>query len=502
MYDLERSMERKPELAPAVERIRQERTRLEAEGVDIATTAAQTRYRAVAGVVSQTSVDVKRRSPWQHKLDRFLTHPVLGLGVLVGIFVLLFLVVFSWSGPAIDLVDVGLSSFGEWLGGLAGPGLLADFIEGGLVAGLGAFLVFVPQIAMLFVCIEALDDSGYLTRAAFLLDRVMGKAGLPGRALLPLVSGFACAIPGIMATRSISSRRERFLTIAILPLMSCQARLPVYAIIVGALFTQFGGWVGPVVVLSMYLLGILVALAGAKILKLTMLQGQRSPLMLELPPYRRPSTRTVLKNTARRTWSFVAGAGPIILAFSIVLWASLVFPRDVECSRDFDAEIALADAGADEDGADELRGLESAERLAHSWMGRAGKLIEPAIEPLGFDWKIGIAIIGSFAAREVFVPTLGVTYAAGEDADEESEGLLASMRNDRWPDGRKVFTPLVGISLLVFYVLALQCMSTLAIIKRETNSWRWPTWMFVGYSALAYLASLAVFQIGMALGFG
>jgi len=302
-------------------------------------------------------------------------------------------------------------------------------------------------------------------------------------------------------------------TMAIVPLMSCQARLPVYAVVVGALFAGSANWVPAVVVLTMYALGILVAAVAAKTLQRTVLPGLRSPLLLELPPYRRPSTRSVLYNTGRRTWSFVKGAGPVILVLMMVLWGTLTFPLDVTLSRDFASEAAALDERRElvvDDAAalaeldvqiDELHGIESSERLRQSYIGRAGQFIEPVLEPCGFDWKIGVAILGSFAAREVFVPTLGVIYSVGEEAGEDHAGLLESMRADRWPDGRRVFTPLVGIALLVFYVIALQCVSTLGVLKRETNSWRWPIGLFFAYTLLAYGAALVVFQVGSLLGF-
>jgi ferrous iron transport protein B len=340
----------------------------------------------------------------------------------------------------------------------------------------------------------------------------MGVVGLPGRSFLPLLSGFACAIPAIMATRTIENRRDRMVTMAIAPLMSCQARLPVYAVVVGALFAGSASWIPASVVLVMYVAGLAIAGVVAKALQSSILPGARSPLLLELPSYRRPSVRSVLFNTGKRTWSFVAGAGPVILVLMMALWVTLTFPQNVQLERDFSGEMAAIEeriATAPEGGAEEaalvselesLGQVESAERLRGSYIGQVAQLIEPVIEPLGFDWKIGVSILGSFAAREVFVPTLGVIYAVGDDAEAEDEGLLASMREDRWPDGRKVFTPLSGISLLLFYVIALQCVSTLGVLKRETNSWRWPIGLFVGYTLLAYVASLVVFQVGGFLG--
>jgi ferrous iron transport protein B len=493
--------------------VRSARKELEEAGIDTATCSTEARYAAIERMVQPLLTRPMELARWQARTDRFLTHPITGTASLIAIFLVIFMVVYSWSGPAIDFVDESLSALGGWLDGAVGGGLLGSFLADGIVAGLGAFLVFVPQIAMLFLLLEALEDSGYLARAAFLLDRLMGKFGLPGRSFLPLLSGFACAIPAIMATRTIENRRDRMITMAIAPLMSCQARLPVYAVVVGALFAASPAWVPSVVVISMYTVGVVFAGIVAVLLRKTVLPGTRSALLLELPPYRRPSTRSVITNTGRRTWSFIAGAGPVILVLMMVLWAALTFPQDVELSRDFDAETAVLEerlaavpegspeAAEIEAQIDELGAIESSDRLRGSYMGRAGQILEPVIEPLGFDWKVGVAIIGSFAAREVFVPTLGVIYSVGDEADEEDEGLLASIRNDRWPDGRPVFTPLMGIALLIFYVIALQCVSTLGVLKRETNSWRWPVGLFVAYTLLAYVVSLAVFQVGGLLGF-
>jgi ferrous iron transport protein B len=471
-----------PANAAAAEKLRAERERLAADGVDVAAAAAQARYAAIEALAEAVVADRGAATDWRARVDRVLLHRVWGSLSLLLVFAFLFLVVFSFSQPLIDLVDTSVSELGAWLGGLYGGGLFSAFVEKGVVKGFGAFLVFVPQIALLFVCIETLEDSGYLARAAFLLDRTMGKVGLPGRAFLPLLSGFACAIPGMMATRTMSNARDRLVTMAVMPLMSCSARLPVYAVIVGALFSRFAWWVPPVVVISMYLLGISVAVLASSALRRTVLRGGRTPLLLELPPYRAPAVATVLRNTFRRTRAFVTGAGPIILAFTMILWALATFPR------------AEAKEGDDPTAA-------HATQLEQSYMGRAGKMIEPALKPLGFDWKIGVGILGSFAARETFVPTLGVIYAVGDEAEANDAGLLDSIRGDKWPDGRPVFTPLVGISLLVFYVLALQCMSTLATLRRETNSWRWPAGLFLGLLAVAYAASLLTYQAGTALGF-
>ena len=495
------------------------RTRLESSGVDVVTGAARARYDAIDALVATVQAGSEPRRPAgavegaRRRLDRVLTHPLWGTLVLCAVFLLVFQLVFTWSGDMIDWIDGSLASVGGWLSAQVGDGLLGSFLADGVVAGLAAFLVFVPQIALLFLCIELLEDSGYLARAAFLLDRLLGFVGLPGRSFVPMLSGFACAIPGIMATRTIPSRRDRLVTMAVVPLMSCQARLPVYALIVAALFAHRGGWFASLLVLAMYLIGVVVGAVCAKFLRSTVLKGPRSALLLELPPFRVPALGAVVRSMWRRTWSFVKGAGPIILVLSMVLWAGVTFPRESTYSEDFDAQIAALDERIDslpegdaareqlDERRAELTGRKGAERLGQTYLGRAGRAIEPVIEPLGYDWKIGVAVIASFAAREVFVPTLGVIYSAGDEADESDSGLLASMRADRHPDGTPVFTPLIGISLLVFYVIALQCMSTLAVLKRETGGWRWPIGLFVAYTALAWVAAFAVTQIGRALGY-
>jgi ferrous iron transport protein B len=408
--------------------------------------------------------------------------------------------VFAWIGAA---VSDGLPA-----------GLLREFLTDGLIPGFSAVLVFVPQIAVMFLLIELLDDSGYLARAAFLLDRLMGKAGLPGRAFLPLVSSFACAIPGIMATRTIKDPRDRLATMFIAPFMSCSARLPVYAMVIGALFS--GGTVlgflpvGAAVMIAMYLLGIGAGLATSGLLRRTLLRGGRSPLLLELPGYRVPSPRTVGIEVLRRTWLFVSRAGPVILAVSVVLWGLAAFPRDVAYERDYAAlrtgAAAKAAAAPEAERAALLAAetkriddLQRAERLSKSYAGRIGHLMEPAIKPLGFDWKMGIGLVAAFAAREVFVSTLGVVYAAGSDDDAS---LREAIRADVDPvTGRHVFRPLVGISLLVFFVLAMQCFSTLAVVRRETGTWKWPLLMLGWMTGLAWVASFAVFQAGTALGY-
>ncbi|MEQ1646851.1 MAG: ferrous iron transporter B, partial [Pyrinomonadaceae bacterium] len=347
---------------------------------------------------------------------------------------------------------------------------------------------------LLFLFISLLEDSGYMSRAAFLLDKLMSRVGLHGKAFLPLISSFACAIPGIMATRTIESRRDRFATIMIAPFMSCSARLPVYTLMIGAFF---GGQyvfgfvsVGALLMLIMYSIGIVVAIIVAFILKRTVLKSPPPPFLMELPPYRLPNLRTVFQNMLTRAWLFLKRAGTVILAISIILWALMYFPRSSQQSAvsSQQTEVAKSAPGAvsppEVDGERPAEPLPESEQLKNSFAGRLGHVIEPVIEPLGFDWKIGVALIASFAAREVLVSTLSIIYNVGKDENEQSETLIAAVRDAKNDAGRPVWTPLTALTLMVFFVLAMQCMSTIAVVRRETNSWSWPIFMTVYMTVL------------------
>ena len=359
-------------------------------------------------------------------------------------------------------------------------GPLADLLVDGVIAGVGNVVVFVPQIGLLFLFIGVLEDSGYLARVAFVIDRLMKAVGLHGRAFVPMLSGFSCAVPAVMATRTIESRTDRLLTMLVLPLMSCSARLPVYVLVTATVFAPGTTWgifsAGAVLLFAMYMLSVVAALGAAAVLRRTVLRGPGATLVLELPPYRVPAMAVLLRGVWNRVRSFLVDAGTVILALTIILWALLSYPK---------APAATAPG-------DELR---------HSFAGRLGHLIEPAIEPLGFDWRIGVGIVGAFTAREVFVSTLGIVFDI-EEADETNESLRETLRGATWPDGRPLMTPLTGISLMVFFVLACQCMSTIAVVRRESGTWRWPIFMFAYMTALAYGASLVVYQVGTRLGLG
>jgi ferrous iron transport protein B len=449
----------------------------------------QARYARVDEQLAKLRLDAAAESApamaASERVDALLTHPLLGLGVFVATMALVFIAIFSWADPFVGLIEDGVGALSEAVSGAMGPGLLTDLLTEGVIAGVGNVIVFVPQIALLFLFLGLLEDSGYLARAAFLLDRLMAKLGLHGRAFIPLLSGYACAIPAIMGTRTISSWKDRVVTMLMIPYMSCSARLPIYALIIGALFvsTPEEAWISPAVdrgllLLSMYALSTVSALFIGFVYKRTVLASPTPPLVLELPPYRVPRVANTLAVVWDKTLAFIKGAGTVILAFTIVLWAFLSFPRE--------------DTGA---------GGEGPTRIEASYGGRAAKTLEPLVEPIGQDWRVGIGILGSFAAREVLVSTLGLAYGMEAD-DEDPVQLRQAMREDTDEAGKPVHTKLSGLALMVFFVYACQCMSTIAVVKRETKGWKWPVFMFVSMTAIAYAAALLVFQGGRLLGFG
>jgi ferrous iron transport protein B len=428
---------------------------------------------------------IARPEEWiRPAIDRIVLHPVAGTLLFALVMVTFFQLIFAWATPAMDAIDGAVGSAAEAARAALPAGPLADLLADGLITGVGAVVIFVPQIVLLFGLLYLLQDVGYMARAAFVIDRVMGRVGLEGRSFVSLLSSYACAVPGILATRTIPSPRNRLVTILVAPLVTCSARLPVYALLIGAFVPQTTVW-GPLglqglALLGLYLLGAVSALAVASVLKSTLLRGASLPFYMELPSYRWPPLRLIASQVWESTSTFLRRAGSIILAVSVVLWALLSFPR-----------------------AEPPPGLspEQSNRFAleHSIAGRAGHALEPIIAPLGFDWKIGVGLFASLAAREVIVATLAQIYAS---ADEE-RSLRAAVRRDVDPrTGRKVFTPATVASLLVFFVFALQCMSTLAVMKRETNSWRWPAFAFSYLLFLAYGMSFATYRIVSALGGG
>lgn len=460
----------------------------EASGRELEREIIEARYRWIDGHAAEFLRQRGHARTWTERADAVLLHPVFGFAVFLLLMGIVFQSLFSWSDPAIGAIEAAFDRLAGLIEVVLPAGILRDFLTEGVIAGVGSVVVFLPQILMLFFFIGILEDTGYMARVAFLMDRIMRRFGLHGRAFVPMMSGFACAVPAILATRTMERRRDRMLTMMVVPLMTCSARLPVYTLLIAAFFPPdelFG--ILPVqglLMVAMYVFSTLVAFVALAVLGKTLFRGREVPLLLELPPYRRPLLRSVLRMMWNRAKLFLTEAGRVILACTVVLWFLLSFPR--------------VDAGPEASEADHAAA--AAQQLAESYGARIGKALEPALEPLGFDWKIGIGLVGAFAAREVFVSTLGVVYGVGEDVDEGSSTLREKLRRERDETGRPVYTPLVALSLMVFFALACQCMSTLAVVRRETASWRWPIFLFAYMGVLAWLASFAVYQGGRLLG--
>jgi ferrous iron transport protein B len=424
---------------------------------------------------------------------------------------LMFQSIFTLAQYPMDAIESGVGWIGESVGRLIPPGDLHSLLVDGVIAGVGAVVVFLPQICLLFLFIGLLEDTGYMARAAFLMDRMMSRVGLHGKSFIPMLSSFACAIPGIMATRTIETPKDRLVTILVAPLMSCSARLPVYTLLIAACIPRkrllgiFG--VQGLTMLSMYLLGIIIALLMAWLFKKTILKGETPLLIMELPPYKRPVVRIVLRHMWDRSRLFLRRAGTVILGISILLWFLATYPRNSKVEAEYHAREQAIEANAALDAPlkkDQILSLErehAGETLRNSFAGMIGRTIEPAIRPLGFDWKIGIGIVSSFAAREVFVSTMSTVYNVGSAKDDEAEKIAEVLKEQKRPDGTPVYTALVGVTLMVFYVLALQCVSTIAIVRRETNSWKWPAFQWAYMAALAWVLAFITYQGGKLLGF-
>jgi ferrous iron transport protein B len=439
---------------------------------------------------------------WTERIDRLLTHPVIGVAAFLAVMVGLFFLIFRIAQIPMDVIDALFSGVGAWIAQHMPAGDFRNLLVKGFVGGVGSLLVFLPQICILFFCLSLLEDTGYLARAAFVMDRLMRRVGLPGKAFVPLLSAHACAIPAIMATRVIEDKRDRLVTILVLPLVSCSARIPVYSMLAALLFAH-DAWRASLVFTGAYTLGIVAAIVAAFVLKRTILKGETRPLVLELPSYKLPSLRTAVLTMLDRAWIFIRKAGTVILLISIALWALATYPKS---APPFEAVVLQKQAAVSgEKDAEVLQSradiLISHSALEHSAAGQLGRWIEPGLRPLGFDWQIGIGLISSLAAREVIVSTLAVVYGVGENtAEKNPQSLYDCLRRAERSDGSKVFTTATCASLLVFYVLAMQCLSTQVITRRETNSWKWPVFQLVYMTVLAYTASLIVFQTLRALG--
>lgn len=512
------------------------RARLEAAGVDWRSAAIEARYASISGIHDRVVTESSDGgTTLSDRLDAWVTHHVWGLVVFAGVMILMFQSIFALAQGPMTVLEHAVAWMGQALGTWVPPGPLRSLLVDGLVAGVGAVVVFLPQICLLFLFLGLLEDTGYMARAAFLMDRLMTKVGLHGKSFIPLLSSFACAIPGIMATRTLESPKDRLVTILVAPLMSCSARLPVYTLLIAACIPNqpvLGVLKLPgLVMLAMYVLGISLALAMAWVFKRTLLKGHTPMLIMELPPYRRPVLRVVLRHMWDRAQLFLTRAGTVILGINVLLWFLVSYPHDEARSRHYERQ-RLAAAHALEPGLfpespalstetrlkrlrewharrpeaqpgsprhplsarlDILDREEAGESLRGSFAGTLGRWIEPLIRPLGFDWKIGIGIVASVAAREVFVSTMSVVYNVGStgDPDEDLGSLAQTMRRQQRENGIPVYTPRTGITLMVFYVLALQCVSTVVIVRRETGSWRWPLFQWIYMSTLAWLLAYA-----------
>ncbi len=530
------------EIRTAVE---QSRARLTAAGLDWRTTAIEARYARLGEIHAAT---VHETAPegitFSDRLDGLLTHKIWGLLIFVVLMALMFQSIFTFAKIPMDFLSAVVDGIGAYVGSLMAEGPLNDLLVNGVIKGVGAVVIFLPQILLLFLFISLLEDTGYMSRAAFLMDRMMSRVGLHGKSFIPMLSSFACAIPGIMATRTIESPKDRLVTILVAPLMSCSARLPVYTVLIAACIPDihvlgFFKLTG-LTMLAMYLLGIVVALLMAWLFKSTLLKGETPILIMELPPYKRPVLYITLRHMWDRSKLFLRRAGTVILGINILLWALATYPKDptlaeksfrdrnaviqeafptITSTADLALKLAALQASPPADAPpaatnsvetavrEKLELIDREEqgaKLRHSFAGRLGRLIEPAIAPLGFDWKMGIGIVASFAAREVFVSTMSVVYNIGDfdKSDTATSSLAKELQAQRHPDGTPVYTTLVAVSLMVFYVFALQCVSTVAVVRRETNSWKWPLFQWAYMGALAWLLAFLTYQGGRLLGLG
>ena len=453
------------------------------------------RYQFINDTLKETlSIDSKNAKDLRSRFDKILTHKFWGYVIFFSILLLIFQAIFDWSIYPMDFIDNSFTLLSEWLKINLPPGVFSNLITEGIIPGLGGIVIFIPQIAFLFLFISILEESGYMSRVVFLMDRIMRRFGLSGKSVVPLVSGTACAIPAIMATRNIENWKERLITILVTPFITCAARLPVYLIIISLVIPE-GRVLGIIslqglTLLILYGLGFAAAIIAAYTLDKYLHVKSKSFFVIEMPNYKLPLLKNVGITVLEKTKSFVFGAGKIILAISIILWVMGSYgPGDFNQAE----EIVLQQTEQQNLSQEELAIKLSSFKLENSYIGIVGKFIEPAVRPLGYDWKIGIALISSFAAREVFIGTLATMYSVGNDEVETIKERMAAEINPS--NGAPLFNLASGISLLLFYAFAMQCMSTLAIVKRETNSWKWPLWQLLSMTALAYIVALAAYQI-------
>jgi ferrous iron transport protein B len=497
--------ERRFELSTApqfVARLQDLRARL-SRGSSLAAMEAKARYDLIASVLAECEHRPPPVPALAERIDRITNHPVIGVLLFLGVMLGVFQAVFSWATPLMELIDGGMGALATSVRAALPPGALASMLVDGGIAGVGSVLVFLPQILILFAFIIVLEDSGYMPRVAFMVDRLMRSVGLSGQSFIPMLSSFACAVPGIMATRVIPERRDRLATILAAPFMTCSARLPVYALLIGAFVPNaryLGGIVNlqGLVLFGLYLLGILGGVLTALLVKRTVLRGPTPTFLIELPPYRLPNLKSVLLKLLERARIFVIRAGTVIFTVAVVIWALAYFPRPEAVAAQYAAERARAEATlATADLPARLAAIDADEAVAYlegSWLGRIGRTLAPAFAPLGWDWKVTAAVVAGFPAREVVIAVLGTIYAVG-DTNGGDDALVSRLRDAERPDGRPVFSTGMAVGLLIFYAFCLQCAATLAVMYRETNGWRWPLGAWLYMTGLGYLGALIAYQV-------
>ncbi len=476
-------------------------------GPSLAVLDARTRYGWINQLVDEVEVDDPVLDPDKksltERIDRIVSHPVLGSILFLLLMAIVFQSVFAWAAPLMDFMDNMTGSLGGWLEAKLPAGALTSLLVDGIIAGVGSVIIFLPQILILFAFIIVLEDSGYMARAAFMMDRLMRSVGLSGRSFIPMLSSFACAVPGIMATRTISDKRDRLATMLAAPFMTCSARLPVYALLIAAFVPQqkwLGGLINlqGLVLLGLYLLGVIGGVLTALILKRTLLKGPTPTFLMEMPPYRLPSLRSVLLKLWERGKIFLKRAGTIIFTVAVLIWALAYFPHPQSLHDQYDQQRAtgeLQEADQEAVRIKDLNNQEAAEYLEQSYLGRTGKWIAPVFQPLGWDWKVSAAVVASFPAREVVIAVLGTIYAVGGDVDEEDASLITRIKSSIWPDGTKVYTAPMAIGLMIFYAFCLQCAATVAIIRRETGTWSIPIMSWIYMTSIGYFGALLIFQL-------
>lgn len=462
---------------PHLEKLQQAREQLSREIPNWEDILVAARYDVIHSVCREAlhRPDIEKRT-LTDRFDAILLHRVWGWVSLIGAMTAMFWLIFSVAETPMQWIEQAFAAVGDKITQWMPDGDFRSLIVDGALAGVQGIIIFLPQILILFFFIGLMEDTGYMARIAFIMDRLMGRVGLNGKSFLPILSSYACAVPGVMAARTIDNPKDRLITILVAPLASCSARLPVYLLLIAVLLPseQVSWSIKALLMVGLYALGTLGAFFFAWIFKSKLLPGKPQPLILELPGYKRPSLRNIFQQMYARAWMFVRRAGTVILGLSILLWAASTYPKS--------------------------EGTKS-EQLAHSVAGKIGHAVEPIIKPLGYDWKVGIGLIASFAAREVFVTTMSTVYSIEEEDDTDHEKLRDQLKDAHWPDGRPVYTPSVCLGLMVFYVFAMQCLSTVAVVRRETGGWKWPLFQIAYMTGTAYIGALVVYQVGHALGY-